>query len=117
MDAAAVVQDCGRSSQGLAAVAQLRAAGLAPSGISRAVKSKDIVRIHRRVYACAPLPGWTQFVVTDDGVAAAYVAHVRAAMLSLGPGAGAHGRTAAALRGWAMLVEPSRTVELAVPHG
>jgi very-short-patch-repair endonuclease len=98
-------------------VAQLRAAGLSRTGISRALRANAIARIHRRVYALAPLPGWTRFVVTDAGVAPEYVAHIRAALLSLGPGAAAHGRTAAAVRGWAMLVEPSRTLEIAVPHG
>jgi very-short-patch-repair endonuclease len=100
----------------LAAVAQLRAAGLSRAGISRALRANAIARIHRRVYALAPLPGWTRFVVTDAGVTPEYVAHVRAALLSLGPGAAAQRRTAAAVRGWAMLIEPSRTLEIAVPH-
>ena len=56
-------------------------------------------------------------MVTEEGTSAAYVAHVRAVLLSLGAGATACGRTAAALRGWPLLVEPARTVEVAVPHG
>jgi very-short-patch-repair endonuclease len=42
---------------------------------------------------------------------------VRAALLELGPGAAAAGRTAAVLHGWGLLREPRRTVELVVPHG
>jgi very-short-patch-repair endonuclease len=57
------------------------------------------------------------FIVTDKGVAAAYVRRVRAVLLSLGDKATASGRTAAALWGWGMLVEPGRTVEVAVTHG
>jgi very-short-patch-repair endonuclease len=112
-----VLASCGRVSQGLVTFRQLRAAGLARSSIAAAVADGSIVRVHRRVYSAVPLPTWTQFVVTDAGPAPAYVAHVRAALLSLGPGAAACGRTAAALRGRGLLIEPSRTVEVAVPHG
>jgi very-short-patch-repair endonuclease len=117
VDVAQTLASCGKTTQGLAAVAQLRAAGLSPAGISRALRADAIVRVHRRVYALAPLPGLTRFVVTDAGVSPEYVAHVRAALMSLGPGAAARCRTAAAVRGWAMLVEPARTLEIAVPHG
>ena len=116
MDVAGTVQSCGRSSQGLATARQLRAAGLAPAALARAVAAREVIRIHRRVYALAPLPAWTQHIVTDKGVASTWVQHVRAALLSLGPGALAHRRTAAALRGWGLLVEPSRSIEVAVPH-
>jgi very-short-patch-repair endonuclease len=117
VDVIAAVETAGRSSQGLAIAKQLRAAGLAPAAVARAVAAGDVVRVHRRVYALAPLPVSPLHLVTDKGVAPAYVAHVRAAILSLGPGAMAHQRTAAALRGWGLLIEPSRSIELAVPHG
>jgi very-short-patch-repair endonuclease len=42
---------------------------------------------------------------------------VRAALLELGPLAAADRRTAAVLRGWGLLHEPRRTVEVVVPHG
>jgi very-short-patch-repair endonuclease len=111
------VRDCGRSQQGLAIREQLRRAGLSPQRLALEVACEQVSRIRRRVYALAPLPAVPRFLVTDKGVAAEYVAHVRAALLSLGPTVTACGRTAAVLRGWAVLVEPARTVEVAVPHG
>src|SRR3954454_15699503 len=117
MDGIGTVQQCGTSTQGQATAQRLCAAGLAPGTLARAVDGGVVVRLHRRVYALAPLPTRPRFVVTDEGTAPEYVAHVRAALLSLGRGAAARGRTAAALYGWALLVEPARTVEVAVPHG
>lgn len=117
MDAAAAVARCGRRTQGLATTRQLRAAGLSPGPLARAIEAGTVLRVHRRVYALEPLPPRPRFLVTDDGPAPAYVARVRAALLSVGPGAVARGRTAAALHGWPMLVEPTRTVDVAVPHG
>lgn len=86
------------------------------STVSRAVQQGRIVRVRPRVYALAELPVVGRRVVEDSGPAPAWVAHVRAALLSLSASA-ASGRTAAALRGWELLVEPTRTVDLAVPHG
>jgi len=103
--------------QGLVTARQLRAAGLSPSAVARAVDQGLITRVHRRVYAVAAMPAWSGYVVTDEGSAPQYVAHVRAALLSIGPGAVAQRRTAAALYGWPMLVEPARTIEVAVAHG
>lgn len=117
MDLLTALTECGARSQGLVTSRRLNAAGVPPWALGSGVRNKTVVRVHRRVYALAPLPAWTRFVVTDKGPSPAYVAHVRAALLSLGNGAIAIGRTAAALRGWPMLVEPSRTVEVAVPHG
>lgn len=111
------MRDCGQNQQGLAIREQLRRAGLSPQRLATEVAREHVRRIRRRVYALAPLPAVPRFLVTDKGVAAEYAAHVRAVLLSLGPTATACGRTAAALRGWAMLVEPARTVEVAVPHG
>jgi very-short-patch-repair endonuclease len=84
---------------------------------TRALADRALFRTRPGVYACAELAPLPTYVVTEHGVAPAYVAHVRAVLLSLGARATASGRTAAALRGWALLVEPSRTVEVAVPHG
>lgn len=117
MDAQAVVVEQGARSQGLVTRQQLLAAGVSEGALSRALAAGDLVRICRSVYAAEPLPPRPRFLVTDKGVAPDYVAHVRAALLSLGPGATARARTAAALRGWSMLVEPSRTIEVAVRHG
>lgn len=117
MDVAAVVADCAGSRQGLASTAQVRAAGVSRSRLSRALAAGEVVRVRPRVYARQPLPPMPRFVVTPDGVAPEYVAHVRAVLLSLGPTAVACGRTAAVLFGWPLLVEPRRTLEVAVPHG
>jgi len=117
MDLLTAMTECGARSQGLVTARRLDAAGVRPWALSAGVRNQTVIRVHRRVYALAPLPSWSQFVVTEKGPSPAYVAHVRAALLSLGVGAIAIGRTAAALRGWPMLVEPSRTVEVAVPHG
>lgn len=103
--------------QHLATSRQLRAAGMGRAVLSRAVAAADVVRVARDVYAPAPLAPMPLYVVSDNGVAADYVRHVRAVLLSLGDRATACGRTAAALRGWGMLVEPGRTVEVDVPHG
>lgn len=117
MDVVAAMAECGSGSQGLATTQQLLAAGVLAPALSQAVRDGLVVRVHRRVYSVGPLRGWTRYVVTDQGVAPEYVLRVRAALLSLGPGAVAHRRTAAALRGWPLLREPARTVDAAVPHG
>lgn len=103
--------------QQLASAAQLRARGVSDAALHRALAAGEVHRVRRAVYAPAPLPPLPRHVVTAEGVAPAYVAHVRAALLSLGGRASAQGRTAAALRGWGLLVEPSRTVDVAVDHG
>jgi very-short-patch-repair endonuclease len=117
MDVAAVLRASGAASQGLATANDLRRNGVSAGALARAVDNGSVVRLHRRVYSCAPLPALPRLVVTEQGAAPEYVVHVRAALLALGPGAVAHGRTAAALRGWPLLVEPARTIEAAVPHG
>ncbi|HVM27686.1 MAG TPA: DUF559 domain-containing protein [Mycobacteriales bacterium] len=117
MDLLALLAATSALTQGLATHAGLLRNGVSRASLSRAVASGSVVRVRRRVYSSAPLPAVPQFVVTDTGVAPEYVAHVRAVLLSLGAGATACLRTAAALYGWGMLVEPSRTVEVAVGHG
>lgn len=117
MDAVAGVTELGICSQGLVSFADLRAAGVSEGGLGRAVAAGSLVRVRPKVYAAAPLPVRPRFVVTDSGPAPAYVGHVRAHLLSLGDRATACRRTAAALHGWGMLVEPSKVVEVAVAHG
>jgi very-short-patch-repair endonuclease len=107
-----------RHTQGLATHRGLLRNGVPRASLSRAVTTGAVVSVRRRVYALEALPPLPRFVVTDGQVAPEYVAHVRAVLLSLGAGAAACGRTAAELYGWGMLVvEPARTVEVAVAHG
>lgn len=117
MDVQTAVEQLGRRQQGLATAAQLRAAGVSDATLHRALARREVLRLRRSVYALSALAPLPRYVVTADGVAPAYVAHVRAELLSLGPTAAARFRTAAALRGWGLLVEPARTVEVAVRHG
>lgn len=117
MGVAAAVEEGGRRQQGLATTRALHAARITRSALSRAVRAGEVVRVRRGVYALGPLGEWPPFVVTHEGVAAAYVRQVRAVLLSLGEGAVAAGPTAACLRGWGLLHEPHRTVHLVVPHG
>lgn len=105
----------GERQQGLASARQLTA-DLSRSSLSRALLAGRVVRVRPRVYALAPLPALPPRLVTDDGPDPAFVARVRAALLSVHPSA-ACGRTAAVLHGWGLLVEPRRTIDLAVPHG
>ena len=112
-----VVERLGRTSQGLVTTARAEAAGVSRSALSRSAAAGRLLRVRRGVYATQPLPDRPRFLVTDSGVAAAYVAQVRAVLLYLGVGATACCRTAAALYGWGLLVEPVGLVEVAVPHG
>lgn len=116
MDIPVVVEELGRTSQGLVTTAELTAAGVSRAALWRAVRAGAVVRVHRRVYAVASLPERPRYLVTDKGVAPEFVACVRAVLLSLGTGAAASARTAAALRGWALLVEPA-DIDIAMPHG
>jgi len=102
---------------GLVTVQQLLRAGVTRPALSRAVRQGQVLRLGAGVYGSAPLPDVPRFVTTDAGPAPAYVIRVLAALYALGDSATASGRTAAALRGWGMLVEPARTIEVSVPHG
>ncbi len=95
---------------------QLADAGVGSWVLTRAVRAGTVVRAARGVYGTVAMPAWPRFVVTEKGVDPAHVLQVRAVLLSLGSSATAVGRTAAALRGWGLLVEPARTVEVALPH-
>lgn len=117
MDVSAVVADATSRTQGLATRAMLRHAGVSDGALTRALSTGQLRRVRRRVYAAEALAPWPRFVVTPSGVDAAHVRHVRAALYSLGGGSAAGYRTAAALYGWGLLIEPSRTVEVVVAHG
>lgn len=116
MTVRAAVEQCGKRTQGLATWSQLRAAGLSDSTLSRAVRAGAVHRTGRGVYSASALPPVPRPLLVDGVLRPAYVAHVRAALLILGPAAAAAGRTAALLRGWPLLVEPL-LIEAAVPHG
>lgn len=117
MDLRAAVAERGACSQGLVTTRDLRDAGLRRSSLSRAVARGVLIRVRPAVYALTPLEAWPTFLVTHDGVAAGFVQHVRAVLLSLGDGAAASAATAACLRGWGVLHEPLRSVSVAVSHG
>lgn len=117
MDVSRVVEELGRPAQGLATAASLQQAGVSRQALARAVSQGELVRVRRGVYALRALPARSRFLVTDAGVCPGYVLQVRAVLLAHGPSVAACGRTAAALYGWGLLVEPRDTVELAVPHG
>ena len=105
------------ATQGLMTTRALAQAGIGRSMLTRAVAAGSLQRVRPGVYAAEALPPLPRFVVTDCGVSSAYVLHVRATLLSLGTGATASGRTAAALRGWGLLIEPSRVIDVGVSHG
>ncbi len=101
----------GERQQGLASTRQL-APLVARSSLSRAVRAGRVQQVRPRVYALEPLPALPLHVVTQDGPDPAWVAHVRAGLLSVSSSA-ASGRTAAALHGWGLLAEPTTVVNLA----
>lgn len=115
MDVVELVRDLGARDQGLVTRQRLRAAGASEGGLARAISDGRLHRPRRGVLTATPLAPVPRHLVTDGGVAPAYVAQVRAVLLGQ-PRAVAAGRTAAVLRGWGLLVEPVRTVELAVEH-
>jgi very-short-patch-repair endonuclease len=116
MDLEALLAGSSRT-QGLVTADQLKRAGISPGSVTRLVADAALHRVRRGVYSGEPLPALPRFVVTAEGVSPVYALHVRAALLSLGDGAVAARRTAAALRGWPLLVEPGRTLEIDLPHG
>jgi very-short-patch-repair endonuclease len=117
MDVTSALSECSRRQQGLATAADLRAVGVTRSTLSRALARGEVQRVHRGVYSSGALAEWPQFVVGPKGVAPAFVQRVRAALLALGDGATAGGPTAACLRGWGLLHEPQRVVDVVVPMG
>lgn len=117
MEVRAALVAAADADQGLATRRNLASRGVSGTRLARALAAGEVVRVRRRVYSLAPLDPLPRFVVTGEGVAPAYARQVRAVLLSMTGQAAACGRTAAALYGWGMLVEPARTVEVAVPHG
>jgi len=105
---------CRPSRQHLACRGHLAAAGLGPAAVAAALADGRLVRVRRGVYSPAPLPTRAQHLVSGGSPDPAYVSHVRATLLSLGPTAMAGGRTAAVLWGLDLFVEP-REVEVVVP--
>ena len=117
MDVLRSLLECGARQQGLATARQLQLAGVARSSLSRATARGQVTRVRPGVYSFLPLPEWPVHVVTHEGVSPQYVQHVRAVLLSLGEGAAAGGTAAACLRGWGLLHEPVRTLDVVVPRG
>lgn len=117
MDVSSALTECSRRQQGLATAADLRAAGVTRSTLSRARARGTVHRVHRGVYSCSALPDWPRFTVGPEGVDPAFVRRVRAVLLALGEQATAGGLTAACLRGWGLLHEPQRAVDVVVPNG
>jgi very-short-patch-repair endonuclease len=117
MDVARVLADLTAASQGLARRDVLQRAGCSDGALARAVAAGTVLRVRPRIYALAPLPPRPRFVVTDSKLAAEHLLHIRAVLLSMGEATTACRRTAAALHGWGMLVEPSKVVEVSVAHG
>lgn len=105
---------CPLRRQRLADRGHLARAGLGPAAVAAAMQVHALVRVRRGVYAPGPLPIRARHLVSGGSPDLAYVAHVRAVLMSLGSTAMAGGRTAAALWGFDMYVEP-RTVEVVAP--
>jgi len=109
-----IAQACSHRRQHLASRTHLAAAGLGPAAVDKAVADDRLVRVRRGVYSPQPLPQRPQHLVSGGRPHPSYVAHTRAALMSLGRTAMAGGRTAAALWGFDMVVEP-RDIEVVVP--
>lgn len=105
---------CPASRQHLADRSALRAAGIGSDAVARYVADGRLVRVLRGVYSPGNLPAFRKHLVSEGLTDPAYLAHVRAALMSLGGTAAAGGRTAAVLWAFDMLVEPAK-VELVVP--
>lgn len=103
-----------RATQGITTRGILAEHGIAGRALHDAVRQGRVVRLHRGVYAAEPLPTRRAHVISGGAPDPAYLAQVRAALLALPAQACAATRTAAALWGIDLAVEP-RGVELAVP--
>lgn len=98
---------CPPHRQGLANRSHLAAAGLGPAAVADALRAKTLTRVRRGVYSPGPLPARAKHLVSGGNPDPAYLARTRAALMSLGETAMAGGRTAAALWGFDMYVEPT----------
>lgn len=112
-DALNVAED---TAQGLVHVRDLRAAGIRDNAVLRARRAGHLVRVRRGVYARQALERLPSFLVQEGVLSPLLVRAVRALLMSWGAHCAARGRTAALLRGWALLEEP-RKHEIAVQHG
>lgn len=117
VDVVEAVERRGATSGGLVTTAQLLAEGCSRSSLARAVASGRVLRIATGVHALEPLPPWPSVLVRDGVPDPAFVTRVLGVLLQVGPRACATGPTAAALRGWGLLVEPREVVHVEVPHG
>lgn len=97
----------------LATRAQLLAAGLGRTRLSRAVAAGELVRVHPGVYGRTALEPPAEHLLSSNGADPRYLRMVQAALLALGPDAVACGRTAAVVWGLDLLVEPT-SVEVTV---
>lgn len=113
MTSHALAAACPATRQHQTTRAHLQAAGLTRTQLESLVKSAGLVRLRRGVYAPAPLPVSGRHLLSGGVPDAAYVAQVRAVLLSLGAGCAAACRTAAVLWGMDLFVEPRR-IEVAV---
>ncbi|MCU1595896.1 MAG: hypothetical protein JWO12_3288, partial [Frankiales bacterium] len=105
---------CPPSRQGLATLAQLKTAGVNRHAVAKAVRDAVLVRTHRGVYSPAALPEVATHLLSGGVIDKGYLAWVRSVLLSLGKDCMAARRTAAALWGFDMYIEP-HDVEVAVP--
>ena len=101
-----IADACPRHRQHLALRSDLAGAGVGSEALALAVVAGDLARVRRGVYSPAALPGRAQHLVSGGVPDPGYLAHVRAALMSLGSTAMAGGRTAAVLWGFDMFVEP-----------
>jgi very-short-patch-repair endonuclease len=104
---------CSAARQGIASREQLSAKGITRGLLARALRTGDLVRLRRGVYGLGPLPIRGRHLLSDGTVDLAYLAEVRAVLLSLN--AVADLRTAALFWGMDMLVEPA-VIECRVPR-
>lgn len=105
-----------RPRQGLITRSQLDELEVPQRAFRRALREGHVLRVRRAVYAAKPQPARAKHLVSGGRPDPGYLAEVRAALLSLGEGVAAGGRTAAVLWGFDMVVEPHAVV-LAVPRG
>lgn len=115
MDPVRALALCSDGNQGLATWSTLHESGVSAATLHRAVRAGRVHRVARAVYAVHPLAAPGRFLVTEAGPDPDWVRRVRADLM--GSGAVATLRTAAALHGWELLVEPRGKTQSCVPQG
>jgi hypothetical protein len=103
---------CTATGRALLSRQELRAAGVSDAALAGRSRGRSCGCAGGVRLAAARPPVWSR----DEGVEPTSSGGP-CALLELGPGAVAAGRTAAVLRGWGLLHEPRRAVEVVVPHG